>query len=133
MVVKMDKELNAQQELFLEYLFHDAECMGSTMLACEKAGYERTYHHTLVKSLSEEIVSRSTQYLALHTPRAVCKLVGAMDEDKSVPGADIRLKAVESLLDRVGVSKRQQIEMSSSDDKPIFFIPAKAELHIPEE
>lgn len=129
----MDKELNTQQELFLEYLFHDDECMGNTRKAAEKAGYEYNYCNVLVKNLSEEIVSRSQQYLASNAPKAVRKLVDAMDEDKSIPGADIRLKAVEGLLDRVGLSKKQQVELSGNKEQPIFFIPAKSDLVMPEE
>jgi hypothetical protein len=56
-----------------------------------------------------------------------------MDEDKSIPGADIRLKAVEGVLDRVGINKKQSIELSGDKEQPIFFIPAKAELVLPEE
>lgn len=129
----MSKELTAQQELFLEYLFNDPECDGNTMAAAVKAGYEKTYHYTLVRNLTEEIVSRAQQKLALTAPKAVSRLIRAMDEDKSIPGADIRLKAVESVLDRVGVAKKQQIEMSGNEESPIFFIPAKSELVIGED
>lgn len=128
-----EKELNAKQELFLEYLFNDAECMGNTVRAAEKAGYENSYHAALVRSLADEIITRSNQYLALNAPKAVRKLVDAMDEDKSIPGAELRLKAVEAVLDRIGISKKQQVELSSNDSTPIFFIPAKQQLVLPEE
>lgn len=127
------KELTAQNELFLDYLFHDEECLGSTLRACDKAGYARSYHPVLVRELSEEILTRAQQYLASNAPKAVRKLVDAMDEDKSVPGADIRLKAVEGVLDRVGLNRKQQVELSGNEDQPIFFIPAKAPLVMPTE
>lgn len=120
------KELTAKQELFLEYLFNDPECEFNTMLACKRAGYESVEHSRVVRTLSEEIVKRSTEKLALTAPKAVSRLINAMDEDKSIPGAELRLKAVEGVLDRIGIAKKQQVEVSSSEElSPIFFIPAK--------
>lgn len=122
----MSRELTEQQELFLEYLFNDPECANDTMKACEKAGYIRQSHANLVRTLKDEIVKRAEEELARNAPKAVSGLIKAMNEDGSVPRGDIRLKAVESVLDRIGVAKKQQMEVSSNDSTPIFFIPAKA-------
>lgn len=120
------RELTAKQELFLEYLFNDPECNFNSLEACLKAGYVKQEHAKLVRNLKDEILERSTEQLALTAPKAVSRLVNAMDEDKSTPGAEIRLKAVEGVLDRIGISKKQQMEVSSSAEvSPIFFIPAK--------
>lgn len=124
----MKRELTAKQELFLEYLFHDPECAYNTRLACEKAGYSSPEHAPLVRNLKDEILERSAEQLALQAPKAVSRLVNAMDEDKSIPGAELRLKAVEGVLDRVGISKKQQMELTTSEEtSPIFFIPAKVD------
>jgi hypothetical protein len=57
-----------------------------------------------------------------------------MDEDKSIPGAEIRIKAVEGVLDRIGIAKKQQMELTSAEDSsPIFFIPAKVQQVLPTE
>lgn len=120
------RELTAQQELFLEYLFNDSSCATDTMMAAEKAGYTRQSHANLVRSLKDEIVKRAEEQLALQAPKAVARLIQSMDEDGSTPRGDIRLKAVESVLDRIGVAKKQQMEVSTSDATPIFFIPAKS-------
>lgn len=120
------KELTAKQELFLEYLFNDPECFQNTLSAAKKAGYETVSHSTLVRALKDEIISRSADQLALQAPKAVSKLIDSMDEDGSVPRGDIRLKAIESVLDRIGIAKKQQVEVTSNDSTPIFFIPAKS-------
>ena len=121
------KELTAKQELFLEYLFNDPECGSSTHLAAQKAGYDTKDHWKIIQALSEEIVKRAQSKLAISAPKAVTRLVDMMDEDKSTPGAEIRIKAVEGVLDRLGIAKKQQVEISSDAEKsPIFFIPAKA-------
>lgn len=120
------KELTAKQELFLEYLFNDPDCGFNTFTASQKAGYAKVDHAKLVRSLKDEILERSTEQLALTAPKAVSRLINAMDEDKSVPGAELRLKAVEGVLDRIGIAKKQQMELTSSEEtSPIFFIPAK--------
>lgn len=123
------KELTAKQELFLEYLFNDPECSLNTYLAAQKAGYNKVDHAKLVRSLKDEILERSVEQLALNAPKAVSRLIDAMDEDKSIPGAEIRLKAVEGVLDRIGIAKKQQMEVTSSEEtSPIFFIPAKMQV-----
>jgi hypothetical protein len=122
-----NRDLTSQQELFLEYLFNDPECGDDTMKACEKAGYGRHAHAKLVRSLRDEIIKRAEEELARNAPKAVKGLLSAMNEDGSVPRGDVRLKAVESILDRIGLAKKQQMEVSSSDATPIFFIPSKME------
>lgn len=120
------RELTAKQELFLEYLFNDPDCGSSTLLAANKAGYDTKDHSKLVRNLRDEIIKEANAKLAMSAPKAISKLVDMMDEDKSIPGSEIRIKAVESVLDRIGIAKKQQMEVSSSDAvSPIFFIPAK--------
>ena len=120
-------DLSPKKELFLEYLFNDAECMGNTKLAADAAGYGATDHSRLVRQVKDEILKRTQEILILRAPKAAGQLIDMMDEDGSIPKADIRLKAVESLLDRVGVSKKQEMVISGSDTTPIFMISAKQE------
>ncbi len=121
----MSDSIGPKKELFLEYLFNDAECMGSTRLAADAAGYDSTDHSKLVRELKDEILKRTQEKLVLKAPKAAGQLIDMMEEDGSIPKADLRLKAVESLLDRVGVSKKQEMVVSGSDTTPLFFIPAK--------
>lgn len=126
----MTKELTPQQDLFLEYLFNDPECMRDTKKACVAAGYDLSYHHLLVKRLHDEILERTNHELALGAPKAAYKLLAAMDEDGSVPKAAERLKAIESVLDRAGLAKKQQIEVTSESAIPLFILPEKKEVII---
>lgn len=121
-----DTGYTPQQELFLEYLFNDPECDHSVKLAALKAGYSEKYVYPLSRTMSDEILKRSNQKLSLEAPRAVSKLIGAMDEDGSTPKADIRLKAVESVLDRIGLAKKQEMSVSIDSESPLFFIPSKS-------
>ena len=125
-----DNTLNAQQELFLDYLFNDPDCERNTILACEAAGYERSYHRVLVARLQDEIIARTNTELAMAAPRAVHKLVTAMDEDGKTPKSELRLKAVESVMDRIGLAKKQQVEVTSESAIPLFILPEKKQVII---
>lgn len=125
-----DNTLTAQHELFLDYLFNDPECKRSTKLACEAAGYDHTYHRTLIARLRDEIIERTNIELAMAAPAAVGKLVSAMDEDGKTPKAELRFKAVESVMDRIGLAKKQQVEVTSTSAIPLFILPEKKEVII---
>ncbi len=122
-------DLSPREELFIEYLFNDAECMGNTKLAAQAAGYGMTDHSRLVRKMKDEILKRTQEQLILSAPTAAGKLVDMMDEDGSTPKAAERLKAIESVLDRIGVSKKQEMIMGTIENTPLFFIPAKQEVN----
>jgi hypothetical protein len=63
-------------------------------------------------------------------PKAVSKLIEAMDEDGKIGKAAERLKAVESVLDRIGLAKKQQVEVTSVSAIPLFILPEKKEVVI---
>ena len=127
------RNLTGQQELFLEYLFNDPECMRDTKKACVAAGYELTYHSKLVSLLQDEILDRTNKELAMAAPKASSKLIDAMDEDGSIPKAAERLKAIESVLDRVGLAKKQQLEVTSESAMPLFILPEKKPVVLEEQ
>jgi hypothetical protein len=122
--------LTAQHELFLDYLFNDPDCGRDTKKALLAAGYEPNYHGALVTRLRDEIMDRTTQELAMAAPKAVSRLIEAMDEDGKIGKAAERLKAVESVLDRIGLAKKQQVEVTSVSAIPLFILPEKKEVVI---
>lgn len=131
--MKNNKEFTAQQELFMEYLFNDPECGRDTRRACEAAGYEMSYHTSLVKLLQDEILQRTNNELAMAAPKASNKLIKAMDEDGTVPKAAERLRAVESVLDRIGIAKKQEIAVTSESAIPLFILPEKKAVCLQDE
>lgn len=117
---------SAQRELFLDFLFNDPECDNNPKLAAEKAGYSKNYHTTLINELSNEIMKRASSELAARAPKAVSTLVNTLTEDGSTPKGELRLKGAESILDRIGISKKQEVNFQVEEATPLFFIPAKA-------
>ena len=71
------------------------------------------------------IIERAENVLAMHSPKAVMGLVDAMDEDGLTPAANIRIKAAKQILDRVGIVKKEKIDINAKVAHGIFILPPK--------
>jgi hypothetical protein len=121
-------DLNPKQELYLAYLFDgESETRGDSLASCIAAGYSRDYHSALLRTLREDIKMRTIDSLSSRAAKAVMQLEASLDEDGSTPRGEIRLKAAESILDRMGAGKAQAIDITSKDESisPLFVLPAK--------
>ena len=116
-------ELSDQQKNFLTVFFGEAN--GNAKQAAEIAGYSESYYPDLVKNLKEEIINRAEEILAAHSPKAALGMIHALDEDGSTPGVNIRMEAAKQILDRVGVSKKERIDMNVKQATGIFILPPK--------
>lgn len=120
---KVDRELTEQQQTFLTALFGEAK--GDPRKAGEIAGYAPTYYPKAIKALKEEILERAEYSLALHSAKAVKGLVDALDEDGKTPGVNIRMDAAKQILDRVGLVKKDKIDINAQVAHGIFILPPK--------
>ena len=120
---KQSKELSTQQKTFIDLLFGEAE--GNPKKAGELAGYAPTSYPKVVKALKDEILERAEYSLALNSAKAVKGLVDSLDEDGKTPGVNIRMEAAKQILDRVGLVKKDKIEMTGQVAHGIFILPAK--------
>ena len=120
----MNKELTLKQKTFLDSLI---ECGGNAKQAAELAGYAEGSYTSVVKSLKKEILDIAEGILAQNAPKAAMKLVNIMDSDQPIPQASIRLQAAQTLLDRVGISKTDKINVNVEGSNGIFILPAKSE------
>ena len=124
------RELTEKQQSFLEHL---VETQGDAKKAAELAGYKSHYHH-VVKTLKTEILELTQEVLANSAPRAAFKLVEIMDSSKPVIQANNKLAAAQTLLDRVGVTKVDKVDVNHSvNSSGIFLMPDKAPIELPEE
>jgi hypothetical protein len=116
----MARNLTEQQQLFLEVLFDEAG--GDVVTAKHMAGYAKTYPTSqLVKVLEEEIIEATKRFLARSGPKAAKAVVGVMDSPTDL-GNKERLMAAKDILDRIGVSKSDNIQLGQNG---IFILPAK--------
>ena len=118
---KQNDLLTEQQEKFLNALFGEAQ--GDPKVAGEIAGYA-DYHQPL-KSLKDEIIDRAEKLLAAFAPKASMGMINALQEDGSTPGASIRMEAAKQILDRVGLSKREKVDINAKVAHGIFILPPK--------
>ena len=118
-----NKELTSQQKIFINSLFGEAQ--GNPKKAGELAGYAETSYPNIIKSLKDIIIERAEGVLAMHSPKAVMGLVNAMDEDGMTPAANIRIEAAKQILDRVGLVKKEKIDINAQVAHGIFILPAK--------
>ena len=120
------KSLTDSQEKFLDVLFGEAR--GNPKKAGELAGYSEHSYPKVVRNLKQEIISRAENYLATHSAKAATKMVDMLDEDGTTPHANIRLEAAKQILDRIGIAKKDQLDINMKALHGIFILPAKDKL-----
>jgi len=92
------------------------------------AGYKETSYYNVINNLKEEIVDVATKILAKSAPQASQKLVEILNSDDPIPQVNAKLQAAQTLLDRVGVAKRDKIDVMHTASGGIFLIPEKEKL-----
>ena len=117
------RNLTESQERFLNALFGEAR--GNPKKAGELAGYSEHSYPKVLRNLKQEIVSRAENYLATHSAKAATKMVDMLEEDGTTPHANIRLEAAKQILDRIGIVKKDQIDINMKAMHGIFILPAK--------
>ena len=123
----MNKELTIKQQSFLDHL---VSCNGDTKRAAELAGYAEGSYTSVVKALKTEIIELAENILAQNAPKASLKLVEVMDSTDPIPQANVRLQAAQTVLDRVGVTKTDKLDVDLQNTNGLFILPAKQEVVI---
>ena len=117
----MARQLTEKQQKFLDVLFDQAG--GNVVEAKKLAGYSENNSTTeIVKSLKEEIVEITQLYMARNAPVAAMSLVDGM-VDPTQLGLRDKLVAAKDLLDRVGLSKTEKLQVEASNG--LMILPPK--------
>lgn len=115
--------LTEKQDAFLDALLYEAK--GNVREAMRIAGYSGgTRPNEVLRSLKEEIIERTQLMLAANAPKAAVGLVDVID-DPSALGARNAVAAAAQILDRVGVIKKEQIQVESTG-QAMFILPPKS-------
>lgn len=116
----MARTLTDQQRLFLEVLFDQAG--GDVLKAKRLAGYHEGYPtSSVIKTLQDEIVEATKSFLARSGPKAAVSLVNTLENPTEL-GIKEKIAAARDILDRVGVTKTEKIDISTNG---IFVLPDK--------
>ena len=117
------RNLTDMQEKFLDVLF--AEAKGNPREAARLAGYSENSYSKVIRNLKKEITELAENHLSTHSAQAANRLITLLDEDGTTPQASIRLAAANSILDRVGIVKKDQLDINMKALHGIFILPAK--------
>jgi hypothetical protein len=117
------RNLTDMQEKFLDVLFGEAR--GNPREAAKIAGYSAHSYPKVVRNLRKEITELAELHLSTHSAKAATRLITLLDEDGTSPQASIRLAAANSILDRVGITKKDQLDINMKAVHGIFILPAK--------
>ena len=120
------RKLTEQQQTFLSTLATSAK--GDINRALDIAGYKETSYYNVINSLKDEIIDVATKILAKSAPQASQKLVEILNSDDPIPQVNAKLQAAQTLLDRVGIAKRDKLDINHTVASGIFIIPQKEEL-----
>lgn len=127
-LTKSDRKLTEKQEKFLNSLI---ETKGDLKLSAELAGYSGN-HYQVLRSLKEEIIELASDVLAREAPSAAFKLVEVMTNPVAMPQANVKLQAAQTILDRVGLGKKDRLEVDHNVSGGIFILPEKKTIDISE-
>ena len=119
--------LTPQQTQFLELLFENG---GNVTAAAVDAGYSRGSAQWLKQTLAEEIIERTKNILSVNALKAANRIVSTIDNPAPERGDDLRLKAAESLLNRVGAKAPDQINHNVTAVHGVVLLPPKNEVVI---
>lgn len=116
--------LTDKQEQFLDFLFENG---GNVRQAAELAGYSSGSIAWLKDRLSEEIVERTKTMLASQSLQAANKLANLVTAVDIERGDDLRLRAAESILNRVGIAKQETMNHNVQAIHGVVLLPPKKE------
>ena len=120
------RNLTDMQEKFLDVLFGEAK--GNPREAARLAGYSENSYPKVIRNLKKEITELAETHLSTHSAKAANRLITLLDEDGTTPQASIRLAAANSILDRVGITKKDQLDINMKAMHGIFILPPKDKL-----
>ena len=117
-----EKEITDKQSDFLEALLGEAR--GNIRAVMDIAGYSKmTKTSEGVSSLRKEITERAGLMLAMNAPKAAFGIVDVLDDPSSM-GARNAISAAREILDRTGLVKKEQVEVTGTSGG-IFILPPK--------
>ena len=91
----------------------------------ELAEYSPQSKGWLLKSVRNEIIDRTEHLLAINAVKAASRIVSTIDDDGTTPRAEIKLKAAETLLNRVGLGRKDTVEHNVTALHGVILLPSK--------
>jgi len=96
--------------------------------AALKAGYSASSVYAAIRGLKNEIVELSELALIQYGPEAAKVHGDILTAKKPIPQANVKLSASQSILDRIGLGKKDSLKVEHEVRGGIFLIPSKVPL-----
>jgi len=119
-----ERNYSEKQLSFLEAMAGEAQ--GNINKALKLSEYGNVSSRDVVPYLQDELIAIAEHILAYNAPKAAFGMVGVLD-DPTALGAKNSVAAAKEVLDRVGIVKKEKLEVSSEDGSGLFILPAKKE------
>ena len=117
------RELTERQQKFLDVLFDEAN--GDVVKAKLLAGYsEHSSTSSILATMKDEVLDATQMYMSRNAPKAAVAMVSGVDEPTQL-GIRDRLSAAKELLDRVGLTKTEKVQVEASGG--VMLLPPKKE------
>lgn len=117
------EEIKERDLLFCELLFE----LGSVSQASAQLGISIRQGRKVAEKNRDLILDMTQTELASMAFKAVNTVRAVMTDDDFIKG-ETKLKAAESVLDRIGASKKSVPEIAVNIESPVILLPAKATL-----
>lgn len=115
------EDTKERNQLFCELLFE----LGSVKAASEQMDISIRTGRKIAERNKDLILEMTNTELSSLAFGAVNAFREGLTEDGSVAKAEVRLKAAEGILDRIGASKKVTSEVEVKSDTPVILMPAK--------
>ena len=124
-MTELTKEYSEKQQAFLDCLMGEAQ--GNIRTAMNLAGYaSSTKASEVVTPLKDEIVEQASMMLAMNAPKAAHGIINVLEDPGSL-GARNAISAAREVLDRSGLVKKEQIEVTNTGGG-LFILPPKSDV-----
>jgi len=119
------RKLTEKQENFLR-LYWESNCLGNPRSLAIAAGYaEGNGAYVAIRALKDEMLELTEIFLVQNAPKAAGTIVEVLNTDEPIPGIKDRLDAAKTLLDRVGLGKKDKTTVDVNVSGGVFLIPTK--------
>ena len=125
---KKSQELTEKQQDFLDAYFAEGEkTFGNITQSLLQAGYSESSRSSVSKAMRPHIIDRAKELLATTTANAVGQIKDALSGTTEEPIArqKLRFEAATDILDRCGISKRQEVVTENKHVLAVVLLPAK--------
>lgn len=118
---KKERELTENQKELLRITITDHG--GDAVAAAKALGYSDPYR--AVKTVKHELIEMAEDIMAKNSVKAAMKVGEVMDSDIPIPGANEKLRAAQTILDRTN-PKQEKVELSGEVTTGLIILPPKA-------